>query len=117
MGQVDPLNFPNKLQVEFEFSVPEMRQQNTASQAGNYHVMETDYEDYSIVMNCMQGKSFTIEFGWILSKNQQFRETTKYQDVLRTAVEKFGFKTEQAIEAEQKTVISILSIIMLEEIL
>ena len=53
------------------------------------------------VMSCNQATGYTIEFGWILSKNQQFRQTSKYQDVLNTAVEKFGFKTDQAIEAPQ----------------
>ena len=79
--------------------------------------METDYENYTIgkkkilhfltnfsnilVMSCVQGRRFSVEYGWIMSKNQQFRETPEYQDVVRTAVRKFGFKAETGIEAQQ----------------
>ena len=53
-------------------------------------------------MNCVQYRRFTVEYGWIMSKNQQFRETPEYHDVVSNAVKKFGFKAEKGIEAKQK---------------
>ena len=51
-------------------------------------------------MSCRDNGYYTIETGWILSKNQKFRETEMYQDVRNLAIEKFGFKTEDAIEGK-----------------
>ena len=58
------------------------------------------YKRYSIclVMSCRDNGYYTIESGWILSKNQEFRTTEMYKEVKDMAIEKFGFKTDDAIE-------------------
>ena len=52
-------------------------------------------------MNCIERGDDSIEYGWILSRAQNFRQTEMYQEVLKNAVEKYGFKTEKSIEANQ----------------
>ena len=49
-------------------------------------------------MSCRDNGYYTIESGWILSKNQQFRTTEMYEQVKDMAIEKFSFKTDDAIE-------------------
>ena len=53
-------------------------------------------------MNCRDNGRFTIEEGWILSKNQGFRKTKQFQEVMEKAINLFYFKTEKTIEAAQE---------------
>ena len=85
----------------------------------NYNVMETDYGNYTIgtvdisfaqisfisilVMSCRDNGFYSIEYGWILSKNQAFRKTDMFKEVLQKAITKFGFKFgDKTIEAPQE---------------
>ena len=52
-------------------------------------------------MDCLERINFSIEYGWILSRTQDFRKTEMFQDVLKNAVEKYGFKAEKSIKANQ----------------
>merc|ERR1712154_5198 len=89
--QTEPETHPNKLYVSFNFNPAR------AARRSNYNVMETDYENYSIVWSCRDNGSFTTEYVWILSRDQQFRETEMFQKVLQIAVEKYGLQTEKVI--------------------
>jgi len=52
-------------------------------------------------MDCIERPTFSIEYGWILSRAQNFRKTEMYKKVLENAVQKYGFKSEKSIEANQ----------------
>jgi len=52
-------------------------------------------------MNCVEKLNISIEYGWILSRAQNFRKTKMYKDILKKAVQRYGFKTEKSIEANQ----------------
>ena len=51
-------------------------------------------------MNCYEVGGFTVELGWILSRDQDFRSTKAYPKIVKKAVTNFRFKTENAIENE-----------------
>ena len=52
------------------------------------------------VMDCLEiGQVGSVEFGWILSRDQQFRESEMFAQVHQKAIEQFGFKTENTIQA------------------
>lgn len=53
-------------------------------------------------MACRDNGFYSIEFGWILSKTQEFRKTEQFKEVMEMAISKFGFKTEKTIEAPQE---------------
>ena len=50
--------------------------------------METDYEDYSIVMNC-EGRDdgFTVSYGWLLTREKDMRvlNPRRYDELLEKA--------------------------------
>jgi len=103
--QLEPKSFPNKLLVSFDF-VEEMFSEKfrAATQRpveANYNVMDTDYQNYAIVMNCRDFGFFTIEMGWILSRKQEFRGTKLFQTVQEKARKNFGFNIENAISTGQ----------------
>ena len=53
-----------------------------------------------LVMSCLDiDTRGSIEYGWILSRDQKFRETEMFEQVYKKAIEEFGFKTEKAIQA------------------
>jgi len=96
--QVSPDTHPNKLLVSFNFNPARA----VRDRRSNYNVMDTDYENYTIVMDCVEiGQVGSVEFGWILSRDQQFRESEMFAQVHQKAIEQFGFKTENTIQASQ----------------
>ena len=44
---------------------------------------------------------FKFEYGWILSRDKNFRQTKLFDQVLKMAVDEFAFKTENAIRCDQ----------------
>lgn len=94
--QLMPDTFPNKLYVSFDsFTKNYLRWLGP-----NYNVMDTDYDNYTVVMGCMGFWFFKIEFGWILGR-QDIRNTELYNEVLERAINDFGFKTKGTIEPPQ----------------
>merc|ERR1712227_1190102 len=76
--QVSPDTHPNKLLVSFNFN-PARALRDRRS---NYNVMDTDYENYTIVMDCVEIRHVgSVEFGWILSRDQKFRESEMFSQV------------------------------------
>jgi len=96
--QTEPETFPNKFYVSFNFG----GQPDTNVGEANYNVMDTDYENYSIVTNCEDNGVSTVEYTSILSKNQSFLKTEMFKDVLAKAESEFGFKTNLAREVPQE---------------
>ena len=52
-------------------------------------------------MNCRDFGFFTIEMGWILSREQEFRGTKLFKTVQEKSRKNFGFNTENAISTGQ----------------
>merc|ERR1712130_695280 len=102
--QTDPKKFPNKLNVSFDFGTKPMEDQFRKffkDRKSNYNVMDTDFNNYSIVMNCRDYGFFTVEMGWILSRKQEFRATKQFKQIRDKAQKKFGFRVENAILSKQ----------------
>ncbi|KAK4286861.1 hypothetical protein Pmani_040049, partial [Petrolisthes manimaculis] len=56
---------PGVLQVEFPGHIP-----------AEYHILDTDYENYSAVYNCFETANDThLEYGWLLSRTQHLDQT------------------------------------------
>lgn len=56
--------------------------------------METDYENYAIVMSCTNYGFFRSTFFWILSRNPNFRNTASFDEVLNSAVDNYQIKSD-----------------------
>ena len=52
-------------------------------------------------MGCTSFGLFTVEYGWILGR-QDIRNTTLFNEVKERAIKDFGFKTAGAIESPQE---------------
>jgi len=97
--QVRPLAHPNQLYVSFNFNAARA---SRAPRRSNYDVMDTDYETYTIIMSCVELPAIgSVEYGWILARDQKFRETEMFAKVHQKAIDEFGFKTEKTIQAQQ----------------
>jgi len=95
--QTEPETFPNKLYVSFNFG----GQPSITVGESNYFVMDTDYENYSIVMPCTNNGVYTVEYGYILGRNQAFFNTDLFKEVLAKAETEFDFKTNRAEKVPQ----------------
>ena len=50
-------------------------------------------------MDCVEIRHVgSVEFGWILSRDQKFRQSEMFSQVYKKAIEQFGFKTENMIQ-------------------
>ncbi len=60
-SQADPENNPGDLLVEFPVSPG----------AGNYWLLDTDYESFAVVYSCSEGNFFTNgqELGWLMTRD------------------------------------------------
>ncbi|KAK7019434.1 hypothetical protein SK128_011432 [Halocaridina rubra] len=56
---------PGVLLVEFPGYIP-----------AEYHILDTDYDTFSSVYNCIQEGEFHWQFAWVLSRTQQLDDTT-----------------------------------------
>ncbi|XP_071518894.1 apolipoprotein D-like [Panulirus ornatus] len=56
---------PGVLLVEFHGHIP-----------GEYHVLDTDYESFSAVYNCIQAGEYHFQYAWILSRTMTLDQTT-----------------------------------------
>ena len=52
-------------------------------------------------MNCRDNGRFAIKWAWILARDQKFRETDMYDEVLEKAIREFGFQTQKTIIPQQ----------------
>lgn len=52
-------------------------------------------------MTCRDNGRYTVEYGWILSRDQGFRNTELYSEVLARAIDKYGWKTINNIASPQ----------------
>merc|ERR1712227_952190 len=88
--QTNPEEFPNKLFVNF----PRERERSA-----NYNVMATDYETYSLVWDCRDNGYYSIEYAWILTRDQYLKSSSPeiYSEIEKMAVEKFGFQERMII--------------------
>jgi len=68
---------------------------------GNYNVLATDYTTFTIVYSCTSFLFFKLEYAWILSRERNFRNTEKFNQVMEMAVNDYGFKTKNLIRCEQ----------------
>ncbi|CBY35171.1 unnamed protein product [Oikopleura dioica] len=64
-------NFPNKLLVYFDYGYQLSASRDERS---NYWIMDTNYDEYAIIMNCEDFGSFSLEWGWLLTRDQNIRE-------------------------------------------
>ncbi|XP_068207222.1 apolipoprotein D-like [Palaemon carinicauda] len=54
---------PGVLSVEFPGHIP-----------AEYHVLDTDYENFSSVYNCLQEGIYRVEFAWVLSRTMTLED-------------------------------------------
>lgn len=78
------VSFPDEVPLQGKISVSFFNKPFTP----NYFVMETDYENYSIVWNCNNiGENESSEQAWVLSKSSELTEEIQLK--VDKAVEKF----------------------------
>lgn len=65
---------------------------------GDYEVIDTDYENYSIVYSCQDYLMFHVKYGWVLSRDTEFDG----EKLLDTLVEKGKFKKSTFRKTSQK---------------
>ena len=53
------------------------------------------------VYSCTSFLFFKLEYAWILSRERNFRNTEKFNQVMEMAVNDYGFKTKNLIRCEQ----------------
>ena len=58
-------SFPNKLLVTFDFGKQSFNYRN---ERANYWIMETNYDEYAIVMSCQNLGEFIVEYGWVMAR-------------------------------------------------
>lgn len=58
-----------------------------------YHVIDTDYESYSISYSCHDGHGLAFDNLWIMSRKPTMDEE-EYKRVLKIAKDKIGFDEE-----------------------
>jgi len=92
-GEITNPETPNSLLVTFD-STPAIGLWFIKLFGNNYHVMETDYENYAIVMSCTNYGFFRSTFFWILSRNPNFRNTASFDEVLNSAVDNYQIKSD-----------------------
>jgi len=97
--QVYPEDFPNKLKVSFPMDNAFLSWiVDLFSGKTNYHIMETDYDNYSLVMGCQKFWFIRVEYAWILSRTRDFRSNDPLFDtVLERAQTRYGLETTNAI--------------------
>merc|ERR1719419_963265 len=69
----------------------------------NYDVMETDYENYSVVWTCSQLGYGTQESVYLEARDRNFRDNNPewYRELLDRMVTKWGLQLEYTIEQNQ----------------
>ena len=58
-------SFPNKLLVTFNFGQESINYRN---ERANYWIMETNYDEFAIVMSCQNLGEFIVEYGWVMAR-------------------------------------------------
>ncbi|CBY14706.1 unnamed protein product [Oikopleura dioica] len=77
-------SFPNKLLVTFDFGKQSFNYRN---ERANYWIMETNYDEYAIVMSCQNLGEFIVEYGWVMAREQNLRTTkpARYNEIYEKA--------------------------------
>ncbi|XP_021344900.1 apolipoprotein D-like, partial [Mizuhopecten yessoensis] len=69
--------------------------------SGNYYVIDTDYDNYSIVYSCSDVYGFThVELAWIMSRERN-GVTRRQRSKLYSRLSSLGIDTTQFIESDQ----------------
>ncbi|CAG5111276.1 Oidioi.mRNA.OKI2018_I69.chr2.g5598.t1.cds [Oikopleura dioica] len=86
----------NKLIVVFD-KIPSIGQWFINKLGPNYWVMDTDYDNYAIVMSCSNYGLFTSTYFWLLARDPNFRSTSAYIDIMDNVTTNFKVKNSALI--------------------
>merc|ERR1711973_900513 len=97
--QVYPDSHPNRIYVK----LPKDDDEPIELGRPNYDVMETDYENYSVVWTCSQLGYGTQESVYLEARDRNFRDNNPewYRELLDRMVTKWGLQLEYTIEQNQ----------------
>ncbi|CAG5085943.1 Oidioi.mRNA.OKI2018_I69.PAR.g11056.t1.cds [Oikopleura dioica] len=67
---------------------------------GNYKMMDTDYDNYAVVMGCERYWFITVEQAWVLARDPNFLQTDQYRELMDNAIENWGMQEDLLVYSE-----------------